>query len=662
MTLYEVIDLDISIKFQVLAIGILLIIMVDFMFSKKLPIISTKAFAMFWAACFLNLLADVASYYTITHINSVPAWLNKLTHQFYIGSLDIVIFLLFIYVWFLCGAQKRLPKLLLFISSIPCLVSLGFALFGQLEYVVDEKGAYSKGSMTTVLYISIAIYIVAIFVMLFTRSKRKHLENSELLPDFARARIVIIVGLCVWIFVALVQYFTSYWLISAMGVSLMVLYVYLRFENPREYIDSETDTLNRRAFHIMLPEMFERKKPFYIISFNLGDIESIQKSMGYDMTKEIIKQAAIQIDSAMPGMRIYHSRSNSLTAFLSSKDELDRVIQRSEQWDFRCSTASEDGVYSPTYHFTVIECPKYAHTPDEAYETLDYCLSGDHCNHESGKIYFVNEEEVEKRNYRKSVLAVLNEAVRTKAFNVVYQPIYSAEKKRYASAEALVRLQDTTTVGFVSPEYFIPLAEEQGLIREIGNIVFEKVCSFASREKLWQLGIDYVEVNLSAVQSVDIGIVNELSKMMTKYGVHPGFFNLEITETASVDGGDMLRYNMEQFRKLGCHFSMDDFGTGYSNLAQMAKVHFELVKLDKSLIWPCFGEEPEEPLVILNSCIDMILRLGAHIVAEGVETKEQADLLIEKGVNYLQGYYFCRPVPEADFVKAVKEMIAKSRA
>ena len=653
--------MDISIKFQVLAIGILLIIMVDFMFSKKLPIISTKAFALFWGACFINLLADVGSFYTITHIGMVPDWLNHLAHQFYIGSLDVVIYLLFIYVYLLCGAQKRLPKLLLLGSSIPCLVSLGFVLFGELEYVVDANGAYSKGSMANVLYISIAIYIIAIFVLLFTRTKSKHLENSELLPDFDHARMVIIVGLCIWIFVALVQFITSYWLISAMGVSLMVLYVYLRFENPREYIDSETDTLNRRAFHIMLPEMFERKKPFYMITFNLGDIESIQKSMGYDMTKEIIKQAAKQIDSAMPGMRIYHSRSNSLTAFLGSKEELDRVIQRSEQWDFRCKTASEDGMYTPVYHFTVIECPKYAGNPDEAYETLDYCLSGDHCHHESGKIYFVNEEEVEKRNYRKSVLAVLNEAVRTKAFNVVYQPIYSAEKKRYASAEALVRLQDTTTVGFISPEYFIPLAEEQGLIGEIGNIVFEKVCSFAARERLWQLGIDYIEVNLSAVQSVDIGIVAELSKMMTKYGVHPGFFNLEITETASVDGGDMLLHNMEQFRKLGCHFSMDDFGTGYSNLAQMAKVRFELVKLDKSLIWPCFGEEPEEPLIILNSCIDMILRLGIHIVAEGVETKEQADLLISKGVNYLQGYYFCRPVGEADFVKAVKEMIAKSR-
>ena len=208
-------------------------------------------------------------------------------------------------------------------------------------------------------------------------------------------------------------------------------------------------------------------------------------------------------------------------------------------------------------------------------------------------------------------------------------------------------------------------AEEQGLIGEIGNIVFEKVCEFAAREKLWQLGIDYIEVNLSGVQSVDISIVATLTNIMRKYGVHPGFFNLEITETASIDGGDMLTYNMEQFRRLGCHFSMDDFGTGYSNLAQMAKVHFELIKLDKSLIWPCFDEDEEaaaEPRIILDSCIDMILRLGMNIVAEGVETAEQAELLISRGVEYLQGYYFCRPVMEADFVAAVKNKLAEINA
>ena len=85
----------------------------------------------------------------------------------------------------------------------------------------------------------------------------------------------------------------------------------------------------------------------------------------------------------------------------------------------------------------------------------------------------------------------------------------------------------------------------------------------------------------------------------------------------------------------------------------MARVRFELIKLDKSLIWPAFGENPDEPMVILRSCIKMILQLGSHIVAEGVETKEQADFLTESGVNYLQGYYFSKPVPGDEFLAKI---------
>lgn len=646
-----------SIKFQILAIAVLVVIFVDFMRSKRLPIISTKTFFLFWGASLINLGADIGTYYVLYNLESVPEWVTRLLHQVYIGSLDILVFLLFLYVCFLSGEQKRISKNVLFCFSLPFCVAIAFAFFAPIYYQVDERGAYSYGPMVTVFYVSIAIYVVAIFFLLL-RKKNSYSENgsTELLADFKRARISIIVGLCIWIVVALIQFITKYWLISAMGVSLMVMYVYIRFENPREYEDTEIGTFSRRAFHIMVPEMFARKKDFYMVNFTIDDVDQIQKVMGYDQAKVVLRQAAEQISFALPGVELYHSRSYTLTAFIERKEDLDKLASGSELWNFKCNTTTADGVFTPHYHLTIIECPKYVASVDEAYDTLDYCLS-EPTLRGSGKIYFINDEIIEKKNYRMAVLAILNKAVKDKAFDVVYQPIYSASKKRFSSAEALVRLQDTTTVGFISPEFFIPLAEEHGLIGEIGNIVFEKVCSFASREKLWQMGIEYIEVNLSGVQSVDIGIVAQLTKLMTKYGVHPGFFNLEITETASIDGGDMLQYNMDRFRQMGCHFSMDDFGTGYSNLSQMAKVHFELVKLDKSLIWPCFGEEPDEPMIILNSCIDMILRLGVKIVAEGVETREQAETLIEKGVEYLQGYYFSRPINEKDFVAKVKEAL-----
>jgi EAL domain-containing protein (putative c-di-GMP-specific phosphodiesterase class I) len=137
---------------------------------------------------------------------------------------------------------------------------------------------------------------------------------------------------------------------------------------------------------------------------------------------------------------------------------------------------------------------------------------------------------------------------------------------------------------------------------------------------------------------------------MKQYDIPPAFLNLEITETASVESGEMLDRNMIDLRKLGCSFSMDDFGTGYSNLSKMSEVVYDLVKIDKSLIWPCFTENNEKSLAILKNMINMLLELNVKIVAEGIETKEMQDFLVAQNITYLQGYFFSRPIPEEEFL------------
>lgn len=639
---------DISFKCQILAVLAVLIVIVDFFCSKRLPLRSTKVFGFFLIVCFFNLFADMASYYTLLNYQNVPSAVNRFTHILFLGSIELMTVTLFLYVFYLFGAQKRFSHSQVLLCAVPFVLAAVGSSFTEINYHVDERGAYSYGTAVIVMYSAIAVYVIGTYAIMFRKNKQRY--HSDVMSDFRKARITIAIGLGIWIVVALIQFITKYLLISSIGNCLMVLYIYLCFENPKRYADEETDTLNRSAFHIMVPEMLARKKPFWLVSFTIDDNEQISKSMGYDQMKVILRTAVAQLKTVMPKSKFFHSRSNTLSLFLSSTDELEALLKKAGSSSFAVEYGS--GTFTPQYHITVLECPKFAETSDEIYDTLDHVLSHHH-KHENGKVLYIDENTIKDKNYRKNVLAVLTKAVQNKAFNVVYQPIYSTKDKRFASAEALVRLQDCGELGFISPEVFIPMAEEQGLVAEIGSIVFEKVCSFAAENKLWEKGINYIEVNLSGMQSVDPSLPVQLTSVMQKYGIEPKFINLEITETASIDGGELLDMNMKRLRSLGCHFSMDDFGTGYSNLAQMARVHFELVKLDKSLIWPAFGESPDEPMVILNSCIAMILQLGAHIVAEGVETKEQAEFLTERGVNYLQGYYFSKPIPGEAFLEKI---------
>ena len=642
---------DISFRVQSLALAVVILLIIDFLKNKKLPLRSTVVFGCFLFVGAFNLVADFVSYFTLLNYQVVPGWVNRIVHIAFIGSLELMTVCLFLYVFYLHGAQKRLVKWQVILAVTPFVLAAVTSVFASIEYIVDEHGAYSTGLMVYILYGSIVVYVLATCVLLFRKNNNVSKESNA---DYARARITVAVGLGIWIVVALIQFITKYVLISSIGNSLMLLYIYLNFENPKRYADDETDTLNRQAFHIMVPEMLARRRTFWLVNFTVDDNDQISRSMGYDAMKVILRTAADRLRTVVPRSGFFHSRSNTLSVFVSDRDQLDALLKRAGTADFQVPW--NNGTFKPQYHITIMECPKYGGTSDEIYDTMDYVMEH-HRHHEKGHVLWVDEETIRNRDYSKQVLAVLTKAVQEKAFDVVYQPIWSTKENRFASAEALVRLQDCGDLGFISPEIFIPMAEQQGMIGEIGSIVFEKVCSFASENRLWEKGVNYIEVNLSGMQSVDPALPAQLMSVMHKYGIQPKFINLEITETASIDGGEMLDVNMKRLRSLGCHFSMDDFGTGYSNLAKMAKVHFELVKLDKSLIWPAFGENPGEPMVILNSCIAMILQLGAHIVAEGVETREQADFLAEHGVNYLQGYYYSKPITGDTFLEKLSAAV-----
>lgn len=642
---------DISFRVQSLALAVVILLIIDFLKNKKLPLRSTVVFGCFLFVGAFNLVADFVSYFTLLNYQVVPGWVNRIVHIAFIGSLELLTVCLFLYVFYLQGEQKRLVKWQVILAVTPFVLAAVTSVFAPIEYVVDEHGAYSTGLMVYILYGSIVVYVLATCVLLFRKNNTVSKESNA---NYARARITVAVGLGIWIVVALIQFITKYVLISSIGNSLMLLYIYLNFENPKRYADDETDTLNRQAFHIMVPEMLARRRTFWLVNFTVDDNDQISRSMGYDAMKVILRTAADRLRTVVPRSGFFHSRSNTLSVFVSDRDQLDALLKRAGTADFQVPW--NNGTFKPQYHITIMECPKYGGTSDEIYDTMGYVMEH-HRHHEKGHVLWVDEETIRNRDYSKQVLAVLTKAVQEKAFDVVYQPIWSTQENRFASAEALVRLQDCGDLGFISPEIFIPMAEQHGMIGKIGSIVFEKVCSFASENRLWEKGVNYIEVNLSGMQSVDPALPAQLMSVMHKYGIQPKFINLEITETASIDGGEMLDVNMKRLRSLGCHFSMDDFGTGYSNLAKMAKVHFELVKLDKSLIWPAFGEKPEEPMVILNSCIAMILQLGAHIVAEGVETQEQADFLTEQGVNYLQGYYYSKPISGDTFLEKLSAAV-----
>lgn len=247
--------------------------------------------------------------------------------------------------------------------------------------------------------------------------------------------------------------------------------------------------------------------------------------------------------------------------------------------------------------------------------------------------------------------SILERAITENKLEMYYQPIYSFKEKRFNSAEALIRLNDKE-YGFISPGIFIPAAEARGLILPIGDFVLEEVFKFIAEHDLKKYGIDHIEPNLSVAQCLQPELADKISDLEIKYNIDPKQVNFEITETFFDNIGEIMDTNISRIRNMGYSFSLDDYGTGYSNIQRVSRLPFSIIKIDKSLIDII---DTPDGLAIIKNTISMMKDINKEIVAEGVETKETLDKLEKLGCDYIQGFYFSRPLPKDEFLEFIKK-------
>jgi diguanylate cyclase (GGDEF)-like protein len=243
---------------------------------------------------------------------------------------------------------------------------------------------------------------------------------------------------------------------------------------------------------------------------------------------------------------------------------------------------------------------------------------------------------------RRRLEADLRSAVQNGELHLHFQPIACLESERVTGFEALARW-DHPVLGAVSPSDFIPLAEESGLILEIGQFVLERACAEAAR---WDRPLK-IAVNISPAQIAQGDIVETVRQILDKTGLEADRLELEVTEGMLVRNPDRAVAALSALQALGIHIAMDDFGTGYSSLGYFRTFPFDQVKIDQSFISGL--TESSEALAIVKAIIGLGKGLGLAIVAEGVETAEQMRLLRAKGCQKAQGYFIGRPGPIEDF-------------
>ena len=638
------------IKFQIASLTILLILEVIYFLRPKIKLLSNRIFTVLMVSSFCYLIFDFATIFALVYYDSVPLWFVRFTHQGFILFLDVALSSIYLYMDMLNRDQRRytVPELSLIIASY--IVVLASILFAPMDYYIGEDGIYSYGVMANCVYAVLIIYSAMTVLQTL-----RHIKNKA----HRKQKICVLMTMALWIGFGGVQIIEPRILISSVGISAIILLMFLSLENPSEYLDSETRAFNYYALKTVLQECLSRKKAYAIVCMELDEALIIENYA----SSTVISDVLIEIKSFVERnfkTPCYRMNRMTLVFLLDNKKltkldlYLDILSERfSQNWELK------DRSVRLNAHANVLCCPEDFPFDGNVQELLDFAEDSETYSQSVGFIKRIDEKAREKRIRRRKIIHIMSEAIKEDGIEMYFQPIYCLAEKRFTNAEALVRLKDDQTIGYISPEEFIPLAEKKGMIMPLSNLIFNHVFNFMAENNLRRKGVNHIEVNLSGLQSVDANLPKLMKSLLMKHNIAPDTVNLEITESIAVTSGYMLKKNMDELRKFGCSFSMDDFGTGYSNLSRIAKADFEMIKIDKSLLWPCFKEDGTDGTrnakILLKNMISMLLKIGRKIVVEGIETKEQFEYLESLGITYAQGFYFSKPLCEKDFIKFLED-------
>lgn len=260
---------------------------------------------------------------------------------------------------------------------------------------------------------------------------------------------------------------------------------------------------------------------------------------------------------------------------------------------------------------------------------------------------FFNNEQQQKVQYRLDLTAQMRMAIQNNELTLLYQPKIDLYSEKIVGAEALLRWQNNR-FGAIGPDHFIPLAEQNGLIAEIGRWVLDTACR-DTQTFLKTLPSFHISVNVSVAQFKNTDLASEIAEILDFYRLKPAVMDIEITESILADQVSDIRNNLAGLRRLGVSLSIDDFGTGYSNLGYLKHFDVQTLKIDRSFIQDLTKSEYNQTIV--RAILQICKGLDLTAVAEGVEDRQTLDLLKSWQCETAQGFYWAKPISKAALVE-----------
>jgi len=419
--------------------------------------------------------------------------------------------------------------------------------------------------------------------------------------------------------------------------------------------DSLTDLSNRAYFYDSLNKAILRTKrsnlTLAVLFIDLDHFKFVNDQYGHDAGDALLQYVSIMLrTSVREGDLVARLGGDEFAIILYDIDNSMGVVKVAEKILSKVSEPVDiEGIkLNVSVSIGIAHYEEDTMDIDDLLKAADTAMYGAKTNGRNNFQFFAtNMQEMIQEKQRIQIM--LQDAIKKNELSVVYQPRVSVKDQKIVGVEALLRWLPEQG-GAISPNKFIPIAEESGQIEQLGAWIFEQVCQQIQKwNKLPNFEGISVSVNASVCQLRTDKFMNFVKSKLKKYNVKPSQIEIEITETAMSDNIDVLISELQKINKLGICISMDDFGTGHASLDYLRKLPLDRLKIDRSFIQDIGNDDCDEE--IIKVVIAIAKKMSLDLVAEGVETKEQLAFLFNEECDVIQGFYFSKPVTAESFVK-----------
>ena len=627
-----------NIHFQFAALVIALVVAVMCFGQKRLNFAAERAFTKLLFIVITCVILDILSIFAINYRDEIGPTLMQLSCRTYLFSIVLVA----CYAAFFSVAEIRytFKQFWIYMTYAPLVVEAVVLFMCPVKVYVEGNEIYTYGIPVLATYAFCALYIIATFVMILCLRDKINLKR----------RYAIYFWMIAWLAAAIIQFVNNELLVVSLAMAIGCMYMYCKLENPEYHLDFATNVFNRKGFEMIMAEHIKYHEKKALVNMEIRDMNMVNEVFGAHAVETIILAISKFADN-IPDSTLFRLEDNLFSIALDKPEDAEKALEYIMK-RFELPWNVENGTMEIGVSLSYIEDTLKFKSVDDLEEVVHY-FAAESVKRPPSEILTINDEELAVRQRSLEIRHAIEWAIHNDAVEVYYQPIYNIKEGRFSAMEALVRLRDDKG-SMVMPSDFIEYAEKNGMILKLGEVVFRKVCEFIQRMHVDEYGIEYIEVNLSVVQCIQTDMARLLKNIMGEYQIPPYRINFEITETAT-GSSKVIDKNMRELLDYGCSFSLDDYGSGYSNLTYVVNLPLKIIKIDKLITDSYFLSEKVR--IATEYTIEMLHKLGMEIVVEGVDSEEKYLAFKKLNAEYIQGFYFSKPLPKDRVLNFIQEWL-----